>query len=158
HPTPEAWDALRALVGPDGVAVLFRDVVRPPVGWAELFRMPTRQMSGEDAARGDAAGCAELGPADVPDALDLVRRTAPGPFARRTTELGTYLGLREQGKLVAMAGERMRLAGHVEVSGVCTDPEHRGRGHASRLVRALVGRIRDAGDVPFLHVVVENAG
>jgi predicted GNAT family acetyltransferase len=98
----------------------------------------------------------ELTPADVPAMQELVARTRPGPFAARTHELGTYLGYRDNGALVAMAGTRMRCPGFQEVSAVCTDDEYRGRGLASRLVRAVGARITAAGDQPMLHVLDEN--
>ena len=88
---------------------------------------------------------------DVPEMLDLVRRTRPGPFAQRTVELGTYLGIRRDGRLVAMGGERMRPPGWTEISAVCTDPAYRGHGLAARIVRALGHGIRARGDTPFLH-------
>jgi ribosomal protein S18 acetylase RimI-like enzyme len=97
-----------------------------------------------------------LGPADVPEMLDLVARTQPGPFLPRTIVLGTYLGIRRAGALVAMAGERMRPPGWSEISAVCTDPAHRGQGLAGRLVRAVGTVIRERGDVPFLHAAASN--
>jgi predicted GNAT family acetyltransferase len=87
----------------------------------------------------------------------LVGRTHPGPFERRTIELGDYLGVRdEKGALVAMAGMRMRVPGYTEISAVCTDEAARGRGLASALVRDLVGRILDRGETPVLHVMTTN--
>ncbi|MEU6038672.1 GNAT family N-acetyltransferase [Actinomadura sp. NPDC047616] len=98
----------------------------------------------------------ELGAGDVPEMLELTARTRPGPFWPRTRELGTYLGVRENGTLVAMAGERLRPPGWAEISAVCTAPEARGRGHAARLVRALVARITSRNERPFLHVAAAN--
>ena len=89
--------------------------------------------------------------------LDLVARTQPGPFEPRTITLGTYLGIRRGGALVAMAGERMRPPGWGEISAVCTDPAHRGQGLAGRLVRAVGAVVRERGDVPFLHAAATNA-
>jgi GNAT superfamily N-acetyltransferase len=80
--------------------------------------------------------------------LDLVARTRPGPFLARTPHLGTYLGIRRGGALVAMAGERMRPPGWTEISAVCTDPAHRGQGLAARLVRAVALVVRERGDPP----------
>jgi predicted GNAT family acetyltransferase len=100
----------------------------------------------------------ELGADSVPEMLDLVGRARPGPFWPRTREMGTYVGIRENGRLVAMAGERLRPPGWTEISAVCTAPEARGRGHAARLVRALAARIEARGERPFLHVAEENAG
>ncbi|MFD8820089.1 GNAT family N-acetyltransferase, partial [Streptomyces sp. NPDC059627] len=98
-----------------------------------------------------------LGPDDVPDILDLVARTEPGPVRTRTVEMGAYLGIRHHGRLIAMAGERLRLPGWTEISAVCTDPEHQGRGLATRLVRAVAAGIRERGDTPFLHAAPGNA-
>ena len=75
----------------------------------------------------------------------------------RTVELGTYLGIRDAGGvLVAMAGERMHPPGFTEISAVCTDPAHRGRGLASRLVTGIAAGIRARGEIPFLHLTLEN--
>jgi predicted GNAT family acetyltransferase len=87
----------------------------------------------------------------------LVERTKPGPFLPRTIELGTYLGIRDaDGSLVAMAGERMRPTGYTEISAVCTAPEVRGKGLASRLIRAIAHGIRERGETPFLHTSSDN--
>ncbi|WP_308206707.1 GNAT family N-acetyltransferase [Paractinoplanes hotanensis] len=87
--------------------------------------------------------------------LDLVARARPGPFGPRTREPGTYLGIRREGALVAMAGERMRPPGWAEISAVCTDPAFRGQGLAARLIRAAV---RERGETPFLHAAGTNTG
>jgi predicted GNAT family acetyltransferase len=109
--------------------------------------------------RGPADGAVvELGRADVPDMLRLAELTRPGPFWPRTIELGSYLGVRQGGVLVAMAGERLRPPGWTEISAVCTAPDARGRGHASALVRTAMRRITDRGEGPFLHVAADNAG
>ena len=90
--------------------------------------------------------------------IALARRTNPGPFGLRTRETGQYLGLRDDGRLVAMAGERMRMPGHVEISAVCVDETHRGRGLAARLMNVLRQRIAARGETPFLHVRDDNTG
>ncbi|MEY2404896.1 MAG: hypothetical protein QOD38_2447, partial [Acidimicrobiaceae bacterium] len=83
--------------------------------------------------------------------------THPGPFERRTIELGEYIGVRDDaGVLVAMAGMRMQVPGYTEISAVCTDESVRGRGLASTLVRDLVGRILDRDETPVLHVMTTN--
>jgi ribosomal protein S18 acetylase RimI-like enzyme len=158
EPTAKAWHDLEALVGTGGVAVLFRDAVPLFEGWSDLFRIPTRQMVITAADRDCDVELERLAPTEVAEMLELVAETQPGPFAPRTVELGTYLGVRRDGALVAMAGERMHLDGHTEISAVCTRPEYRGRGLASALIRALVGQILSRNEVPFLHVVVENVG
>lgn len=98
----------------------------------------------------------ELTPADVPDMLHLVELTKPGPFSAGAIMLGSYLGIRCAGKLVAMAGERMRFDGFTEISAVCTHPGYRGCGYASSLVRALVRQIITRGETPFLHLYSDN--
>jgi predicted GNAT family acetyltransferase len=93
---------------------------------------------------------------DVPEMLALTALTEPGPFRPRTIELGTYIGLRHEGALIAMAGERFRPPGYVEISAVCTDPAYRGRGLATRLIRAVAAGIQRTGNRPFLHASATN--
>jgi ribosomal protein S18 acetylase RimI-like enzyme len=97
-----------------------------------------------------------LGLDDVPEMLALTTLTEPGPFRSRTFEFGGYLGLRHDGDLIAMGGERFRPAGYVEISAVCTNPAYRGQGLASRLIRAVAARIERTGDRPFLHASATN--
>jgi len=152
-----AWDDLAAAVGPGGHAVLFFVDDEPPAGWKRLDRTGLVQMVATDAFTGAQEPAARLlGPADVPAMLDLVERTRPGPFRPRTVELGTYLGVYEGDALVAMAGERMRVPGFTEISAVCTDPAARGRGLASRLIRAVAAGIRGRGETPILHASALN--
>lgn len=151
------WDDLADLLGPGGPAVLFAVHDDAPAGWRTEQRMELVQLVATDAlADGPAPEARLLGPADVPAMLDLVARTRPGPFRPRTIELGTYLGIEHDGALVAMAGERLHLPGMTEISAVCTDDAHRGRGLASRLVRAVTAGIRARGEVPFLHAAGSN--
>jgi ribosomal protein S18 acetylase RimI-like enzyme len=128
-----------------------------PDGWAEPFRIDGYQLVAGDALSGTPdPEAVELGADDVPAMLELVERTHPGPFGPGTYRLGSYLGIKRAGRLVAMTGERMRLAGYTEISAVCTDPEHRGQGLALRLIRAVAAGIRARGEVPFLHVAAGN--
>jgi predicted GNAT family acetyltransferase len=88
--------------------------------------------------------------------LALASVTQPGPFGPRTIELGRYIGIRRQGTLVAMAGERMRLDGFTEISAVCVEPAYRGHGFAAELVRSLASSIAAQSEIPFLHVFSSN--
>lgn len=97
-----------------------------------------------------------LGDADAPEMWSLAALTQPGPFFPRTHTMGRFIGWRVDGRLVAMAGERMRLPGHVEVSGVCTHPDFRGRGLARRLSAAVAADIQRRGEQPFLHAWSTN--
>ncbi|MFE1249320.1 GNAT family N-acetyltransferase [Streptomyces sp. NPDC058735] len=158
------WADLAALLGPGAVADLFSCPATPPPDWEPVFVLEGRQMiwTGDDgpdpATAQPCSGLVELGAASVPEMLDLIGRTRPGPFRPRTHELGTYLGIREAGSLVAMVGERLRPPGWTEISAVCTAPEARGRGHAARLLRALLARVVARGERPFLHVAEANTG
>ena len=152
---PRAWADLATLVGPGGTAAV-RGVSETPAGW-EIVR------SGQGVQLVDTGLRAEpdpeavlLGPDDVPEVLDLVARTEPGPYLPRTVELGTYLGIRHEGRLIALAGERLHPPGWTEISAVCTDPDHRGRGLATRLVRAVAAGIKERGEHPFLHAAAGN--
>jgi predicted GNAT family acetyltransferase len=99
-----------------------------------------------------------LGDVDAAEMLALATLTAPGPFFSRTHELGAFIGVRQGGALIAMAGERMQPAGFTEVSGVCTHPDHRGRGYAAGLILAVAARVRARGEIPFLHSYAANRG
>jgi predicted GNAT family acetyltransferase len=97
-----------------------------------------------------------LGDADAPEMVALAQLTQPGPFLARTHTMGRFLGVRIDGRLAAMAGERMRFPGHTEVSGVCVHPDFRGRGLARRLSTVVAARIQARGDRPFLHAWADN--
>ncbi|MEV4705074.1 GNAT family N-acetyltransferase [Actinoplanes sp. NPDC049316] len=156
---PGAWDDLRSLVGVGNRALLAGPGLATPPGWTSDRSLPGVQLVGTGAgAGGGDPEVVVLTGADLPEMLDLVARTRPGPFRKRTVELGTYAGIRRDGALVAMAGERMRLPGHTEISAVCTDPAYRGAGLAARLVAHIGAGIRQRGEVPFLHAAADNAG
>lgn len=107
----------------------------------------------------DAAPEAQpLQDAHAQEALALAQLTRPGPFGPRTIALGDYFGVFEDGRLVAMAGERMHAPGLREISGVCTHPGQQGRGHARRLMDKLLRRQMLRGEQPFLHVMSGNEG
>jgi ribosomal protein S18 acetylase RimI-like enzyme len=156
---PDAWNALAQIVGPGGAAVLFRPApVVLPADWEIAMRLNGLQMVATEPI-GDADDTfVELRAPDVDEMLALVERTRPGPFARRTVELGTYLGRRVEtgNRLVAMAGERLHPPGYTELSAVCTDAEARKLGLATRLIRAVAVGIEQRGETPILHVRAEN--
>lgn len=161
---PAQWADLARLLGPGELADMFSCPALPPPDWEPVFALEGRQMIWSGDSRPDHLHAepdgevVELGAETVPEMLDLVARTRPGPFWPRTHELGTYLGIRHRGALVAMAGERLRPPGWTEISAVCTAPEARGQGHAARLVKALLARIVCRDERPFLHVAEANTG
>ena len=158
-PTSESWAALAELLGPGGTGLLIRpEGVEVASGWEKPFAGVAVQMVATASSHEPQLEFEVLEEADVPEMLELVASTQPGPFAVRTIALGTYLGIRRNGHLVAMAGERMQPPGFVEVSAVCTSAEHRGRGLAGALVSALVARVTAGGGAAILHVAKENTG
>lgn len=156
--TAADWADAAALLGSDGEAAPTGLLVAPPDDWSFANRYAGVQMVGEAIAAEPDAEAVQLGPADVPEMLDLVARAKPGPFRPRTAELGTYLGIRRDGVLVAMAGERLHPPGWAEISAVCTDEAYRGQGLATRLIGALAAVITHRDELPFLHAAAHNTG
>ena len=120
--------------------------------WKELRESTVIQMTIDERLPVKGLDIVELEIKDIPDVVGLVEATKPGPFAKRTVELGRYIGIRSEEKLVAMAGERFRMNGYSEISAVCVLPEYRGKGYAKELSSILVNAILDQGDIPYLHV------
>jgi len=131
-----------------------------PAGWTLDAEATMFQMVWDGPAPADdpAPEAVPLGPAHAQAALALAELTKPGPFAIRTLELGEYFGVFDGERLVAMAGERMHAGALREISGVCTHPDHQGRGHARRLMLKLLRREITRGERPFLHVMRSNEG
>ncbi|MCX5053099.1 MULTISPECIES: GNAT family N-acetyltransferase [unclassified Streptomyces] len=152
----EDWADLAALAGPGAEVPLLGFRGELPAGWEITFRIEGVQFVDDGLAAAPDPEAVVLGPADVPEMLGLVARTQPGPFLPRTVELGTYLGIRRGGALVAMAGERLHPPGWTEISAVCTDPAARGEGLATRLILAVAHGIRERGETPFLHTGAGN--
>ncbi|MGD9793495.1 MAG: GNAT family N-acetyltransferase [Acidimicrobiia bacterium] len=158
--TPTVWDDIAPLCRPGDPVVLFRPgIPDPPPGWAAVRRGQGHQMLLTDPDRlADFAGLAltVLDESHVQEMLTLVALTEPGPFKPRTIDLGRYVGVIEDGALVAMAGERFALPGFREISAVCTHPSTRGRGLAAALTSAVAAAMLERGEQPFLHVAAHN--
>jgi ribosomal protein S18 acetylase RimI-like enzyme len=156
--SPQSFAALGALMTGSDVAVLFTpDPVTPPAEFKILLAETGEQMIGtpaESSIRG--VDIVTLGADDVPAMIELTELTQPGPFSLRTHELGTFLGIRIDGQLVAMAGERMKPADYTEITAVCVHPDHRGRGYGQVLLGAVASQITARGEIPFLHVFSKN--
>jgi ribosomal protein S18 acetylase RimI-like enzyme len=170
----ECYASLRRLAGDYPVVLFSLDPIRTPPGWNQLrdgsvvqmirtsrpdsnlasrslgTALPSR-MRGEDDPP-----MRLLTPADAPAMVALAELTEPGPFRLRTLELGNFYGIFHGDELVSMAGKRMHLPGFIEVSGVCTHPDARGRGYARRLMQIVMDEIESAGSTPFLHAWAGN--
>jgi predicted GNAT family acetyltransferase len=157
----ECLQALAALMAPGDIVGLFSaEPVAPGGGLAVLAQKFVEQMvyqRSEVSTTAAGGAVVKLTSDDVPEMMRLVELTQPGPFAPRTIALGSYIGIRSAGALIAMAGERMKFDGYTEISAVCTHPDHRGRGLASLLARTLMRQILERGETPFLHVYSDNA-
>jgi ribosomal protein S18 acetylase RimI-like enzyme len=146
--------ALRDLIAGGPSAALLAQGELPIIeGLCATYLFDVLQMiDTKDAVGGTRTSALDLTSRDAADMLALAERTKPGPFELRTCEMGEYIGLRREGRLVAMAGERMRFDRFVEISAVCVEEGLRGQGIASELMNILRGKIRTMGRVPFLHV------
>ncbi|WP_374569848.1 GNAT family N-acetyltransferase [Phenylobacterium sp.] len=159
-PSPESLAALAALVLEGDEAAMVEAEPWPDIPGLAAERRTLVQMVAEAVTPADppAFEIVPLGEAEAAEMLALATLTKPGPFRARTHELGDFVGVKQDGRLIAMAGERMKPAGFTEVSGVCTLPEHRGRGYAGALMRVVAARILQRGETPFLHSYAHNAG
>ena len=152
--------ALADLIPADGVlGTVEKDELQVPPGATVRKRAVLVQML-LDRPLGEAspADWQPLGDADGAEMLSLATLTEPGPFYPRTHSLGDFVGVRVEGRLIAMAGERMKAPGYTEVSAVCTHPDFRGRGLAGALMRVVIARILARGETPFLHSYADNHG
>jgi ribosomal protein S18 acetylase RimI-like enzyme len=157
----QAFADLARGLPPDTEARLVRARVEPvPEGWHVINDVPLLQMEARafDGRQGEGSVIVALGPQEREAVMALIELTQPGPFGARTLEMGHYIGIFEHGQLLAMAGERLRLDVHVELSAICTHPSARGRGLAERLVRRLMHDALQRGQQPFLHVLPGNTG
>lgn len=171
------YEALGTLAGSGIIALFSVESFRIPAGWKILREGPIVQMiRTRPGTTGAAASSAEmtsslppegldlgsgvslrqLNPADAPAMVALAELTEPGPFRSKTCELGNFYGIVHGDRLVSMAGKRMHLPGLVEVSGVCTHPDARGRGYARRLMSLVIEEIERDGKAAFLHAFAEN--
>ena len=155
--TPESFAALHALLPNEAVGVLFTP--EPPTlpdSFETVMASTGEQMIGMPADVAANVPLVTLGGDDVPAMIELVELTKPGPFSKRTHTLGTFLGIKIDGRLAAMTGERMKPGNYTELTAVCVHPDFRGRGYAQILLSAVARRIVARGEIPFLHVFSNN--
>ncbi|MGP9536457.1 GNAT family N-acetyltransferase [Brachybacterium sp. AOP43-C2-M15] len=154
---PDVWDAIIEVFGHDALVGVSHADPLLPSGWTPEFSIPGVQMvqSEKLEARPDEEAV-ELGAADSAAMIALVERTRPGPFRARTHEMGRYVGIRREGELIAMAGERLHPEGWTEISAVAVDERHRRQGLASRLLLDVAFHIQQRGDRALLHASAAN--
>jgi ribosomal protein S18 acetylase RimI-like enzyme len=157
--SPRSFAALDALMSPSEIAVLFTpDAVTPPDEFKIVLADTGEQMVGTPSETSiNGVEPVVLGVDDVGAMMALTALTRPGPFSARTHELGRFLGIRIDGRLIAMAGERMRPANYTEITAVCVHPDYRGRGYAQFLLGAVARQIVTRGEIPVLHVFSSNS-
>ncbi len=155
--------ALRALgrlvPASDQVFVLQAPPIRVPAELTAIKLAKGVQMVAHDPVappRQGSESIGALGELDAMEMLALATLTEPGPFLRQTHRMGHFFGIRVDGRLAAMAGERFRFPGYTEVSGVCTHPDFRGHGFAKRLSRHVAAAISARGETAFLHAWKNN--
>ncbi len=149
----------KLITGPrEAVALFLPEPIEMTPNLKVLRSIPLLQMlhDGRRPSAHPQVDYVTLGGADIPDMIALTKLTEPGPFEHRTIELGGYIGIRRNGQLASMAGERLRIPGYTEISAVCTHPDHTGHGYAAALMMAIIKRLLDRGDVPFLHSRHDN--
>ncbi len=159
--SPQGVAAIAALDQPEGMlATVEADHTPVPPGLTVLKEAVLSQMVLVELAPAKARDIAvePLTEADAPAMLALATLTEPGPFFDRTHRLGDFFGVKQDGRLLAMAGERLKPDGFTEVSGVCAHPDARGRGYAGALMRAVIERILARGETAFLHSYADNVG
>lgn len=139
-------------------SVMIANQVRIPACFEVVFTTPLYQMvcTRFQPIFDSSLSMRQLGDADVPAMLALTALTKPGPFLQRSIDFGNYVGMYENGELLAMAGERLHIKGYTEVSAVCTDPAHLGKGYASHLMSHACETVIQRGNIPFLHVKQDN--
>ena len=154
----ESLAALATLIRTTGPAIQIEANAPVPPGVTVEKAAQALQMVADKVTPPEPLDFLELGDPDAAEMLALATLTQPGPYFANTHRLGRFIGIRDGGRLIAMAGERMKLTGYTEVSGVCTHPDFRGRGFAGKLMRIVAARIIANGDKPFLHAYADNKG
>ncbi len=155
--TEEAYAELAEMSEPGiPIALIGNDPPEDHPDWMIGRRGEAYQMVIETPIKYDEKEFVSLTPKDVPEMMKLIELTQPGPFSPGTIEMGDYVGIKVDGKLVAMGGERMKPEGHTEVSGICTHPDHRGKGYAKAITGYVTNAILERGEVPFLHAFTSN--
>jgi predicted GNAT family acetyltransferase len=154
--SPEALAALSALPGEFMTLAELHEPTRPAGFEDFIYAQVVQMLAVRPPAPVDDPRIELLTEADAQEMLDLATLTRPGPFTLRAQALGEFHGVRIDGRIVAMAGERMKQEGFSELSGVCVHPDFRGRGLARDLSVFVTHRIRARGETPYLLAWASN--
>lgn len=157
--TPESLAALAEIAAPGERLIFLQadEFVLPPGFTAIMTAFGVQMVAAPDMPVIEDDRITPLGEADAADMLELALLTKPGPFTLKALSLGSFWGIREKGKLIVMAGERLKQGGFIELSGVATHPDFQRRGLGRRLSLFVAGKIAAKGERPFLHVWESNA-
>lgn len=159
---PSATDPLQDIlpwITPAQPVYIVGELPPLPPSWSVLAKLECTQMVCSKPPAPPATTAAEvqlLSEEDNKELVELINLVQPGFFESGTPLLGNYYGVRDGGRLVAMAGERLKMPGLTEVSAVGTHPDFTGRGLARQLVQHVCSRIYERGETPFLHVLSTN--
>ncbi|HVS98029.1 MAG TPA: GNAT family N-acetyltransferase [Puia sp.] len=159
RPEAAAAASLDPLFTPGETFYLIGDIPPLPAGWRLENELPCAQLLAPEnlhCMQQATEPIVPLGPADRDEMFQLINSTQPGYYHRETRQTGAYFGIRRQGRLVSMAGERMRMTGFSELSAICTDPGFTGHGYAQQLIAWLCRKQVAGGITPFLHVSLVN--
>jgi ribosomal protein S18 acetylase RimI-like enzyme len=129
-----------------------------PAGWQFTHEIKGLQFvyKGSNEIKKEFTGIMPLDSVYAEEMVQLAKLTKPGPFAKRTIEFGSYYGIFENEKLVAMTGQRLHVGNYTEISAVCTHPDHLGKGYAFKLMQHQLDIILQNDQRPFLHVREDN--
>ncbi|NCD71518.1 GNAT family N-acetyltransferase [Mucilaginibacter agri] len=157
----QSFDALHDLLSFKDIGVHFTaEEIEIPANWKSVHQLNVLQMVYEspNPPADETQQFVDLGEDHITQMLALTKLTSPGPFFNRTIVFGNYTGVFVGNQLVSMAGQRMQPSPYVEISAVCTHPDHVGKGYAAIVIREQIRRIIAQGQIPFLHVRNDNAG
>jgi len=157
--SPESLAALAGIATPGETLIFLQkdEFVLPPGFKATLTAFGVQMIAEQHMPEIEDERITPLGEADAADMLELATLTKPGPFTLKALSLGDFWGVKENGRLIAMAGERLKQEGHTELSGVATHPDFQGKGLGRRLSLFVAGKIFARGERPFLHAWAANS-
>lgn len=157
--SPESVRALADIAARGETLVFLQadEFILPPGFTATLTAFGVQMVAERHMPEIEDSRIEKLGEADAAEMLELATLTKPGPFTLKAQALGDFWGVKENGRLIAMAGERLKLDGMTEVSGVCTHPDFQGKGLGRLMTLYAAGKISARGEQPFLHTYATNA-